>query len=563
MAEQLLGERLLSVENVHKYYDNREILKPMTFTIHRTARIGILGTNGSGKSTFMKIIAGIDKEYTGKVVFDPGTTIGYVAQEPYVDPEKTVRENIEDGVRHVRGLLDEYNAVSEKLGEVEGAEMEKLMEKMERLQTEIDAIDAWEIDHRVEMAMEALRVPPGETSAKTLSGGERRRVAICRELMAYPDLLILDEPTNHLDAATVEWLEVFIDNYPGTVVMVTHDRYFLDNVANYMVEIMNGRLYIYEGNYSDFLAKKAERMKLAERTERNRQKVLGQELEWMNSNPKARTGKSKARVANYRRLLEDGPEEFNDQVQLMIPTGPRLGDKVVSIVDLKKGFGGRTLIDGLNLTVAPGEMIGITGPNGMGKTTLFRMILGQEKPDAGRVELGETVKVVTVEQNRDRLDNSKTVYDEISEGLERLQVGRHSYHVREYLNRFQFRGTLQSTLVGNLSGGERNRLLLAKTLRQGANLLLLDEPTNDIDLETLQALEEALLNFAGSALIISHDRFFLDRLVNRIVVFESEGNVRVFDGNFEAYFERRKEEIAASGGGKGKLLKTSYRKLRK
>jgi sulfate-transporting ATPase len=558
----LLGETLVTVKDLQKSFGDREILKNMSFTIHRGARIGVLGVNGAGKSTFMRILAGEEKEYGGLVRISPGVRAGYVAQEPVLDDARSVRENVESGLEHIHAILREYDAIGEKVGsEADPERMEKLMERMGALQEEIEQVGGWEWEHQLEVAMEALRLPPGERVVGELSGGERRRVALCRELISHPDLLILDEPTNHLDAATIEWLEMFIDGYQGTVVMVTHDRYFLDNVANYMVELENGRLFIYEGNYSDFLAKKAELLDLRARTEERRQNLLKRELEWLNATPAARTAKSKARVKNYEKLLAEGPEEAPGSVNLAIPPGPRLGNKVLRIEGLRKGFGGRPLIDGLDLELAPGEIVGITGPNGVGKTTLFRMILGLEKPDAGRIELGPTVKLTYVDQTREQLNPEKTVYEEISEGRDVIQVGKREYHIREYLSGFQFKGGAQQTPVGKLSGGERNRLLLAKVLRRGANLLLLDEPTNDLDLMTLRVLEEALESFAGSALIISHDRFFLDRLANSLLIFEDDARIRHFGGNFEAYFEVRKKELEAAGLGQGRYRKTSYRKM--
>ena len=560
---QLLGETLVTVKDLTKSFGDREILNPMSFTIHRDARIGILGLNGVGKSTFMRILAGEDKEYGGLVRHAPGIRVGYVSQEPPLDPEKTVRENIEEGLSHIHEIVEEFNQVSDRLGtESDPEKVEKLMEKMGRLQEEIERVGGWEVDHQVEVAMEALRVPPGGSSVEKLSGGERRRVALCRELISHPDLLILDEPTNHLDASTVEWLEMFIDGYQGTVVMVTHDRYFLDNVANYMVEIENGHLNIFEGNYSDYLQKKSDLLELRAKQEDRRQRFLKQELEWLNLTPSARRSKSKARIKNYERLLETSPESGPGVLNLIIPTGPRLGNKVLSVQNLKKGFGGRLLFDGMTFDLAPGEFMGVIGPNGTGKTTLMKMILGLEKPDGGKIELGPTVKVTYIDQSREDLNPEKTVYEEISEGRDVIQVGGREYHIREYLSGFQFKGSQQQTPVGKLSGGERNRLLLAKTLRRGANLLLLDEPTNDLDLTTLRVLEDALESFAGCAIIVSHDRFFLDRIVNSILVFEDNGRVRHFDGNFETYFEVRKEELEKLGGGQqGKSRRTSYRKM--
>ncbi len=558
----LLGEVLLTASDLSKTFDDRDLLKNLSFTIHKGARIGVLGYNGAGKSTFLRILAGEDRDYTGTVRHSPNVRIGYVAQEPPLDRGMTVRENIQVGSAHIQKLIDDFNRVSDQLAtDVSAEETERLMERLDRIQGEIDSVDGWELEHQLELAMEALRVPPGDSPVDRLSGGERRRVALCRELISQPDLLFLDEPTNHLDAATVEWLEVFIDNYRGTVVMVTHDRYFLDNVANYMVEIENGHLRIYQGNYTDYLERKSEIEAMKARQEDRRQKLLKQELDWMNSTPQGRLTKSKARVKNYYQLLEEDPGNGREKVRLELPRGPRLGNKVLEIRGLSKGFGGRRLIDGLDLDLGPGEIMGITGPNGVGKTTLFRMILGVEKPDKGRIELGDSGQVTYVDQTRDELDPNLTVYETISEGRDVIQVGGREYHIREYLSGFQFRGGQQQTPVGSLSGGERNRLLLAKTLRRGANLLLLDEPTNDLDLETLRVLEEALLSFAGSALVVSHDRFFLDRIVNSVLVFEDDGSIRHIDGNFETYFEIRKKEIEKSGGQAGKLRKTSYRKM--
>jgi ATP-binding cassette ChvD family protein len=560
--EQLLGETLVTVTDLSKSFGDREVLKSMTFTIHRDARIGILGANGVGKSTFMKILAGEEKEYSGVVRHAPDIRVGYVSQEPPLDESKTVRENIEVGLARVHALLEQFDQVSEQMGtESDSKKMDKLVEKMGRLQEEIDQLGAWELDHQVEMAMEALRVPPPDSPVGRLSGGEKRRVALCRELISHPDLLILDEPTNHLDAATVEWLEVFIENYQGTVVMVTHDRYFLDNVANYMVEIEDGDLGIFEGNYSDYLSRKSEILELRSKQEDRRQHILTRELEWLKSTPSARTSKSKARVKNYEKLLDQAPTTQQGPVKLVIPSGPRLGSKVLHVNNLTKGYGDRVLIDGLDLNLVAGEILGVVGPNGVGKTTFLRMILGQEEPDSGSIELGSTVKLTYVDQTRDDLNPEKTVYEEISEGRDVIQVGKRELNIREYLSGFQFKGGQQQTLVGKLSGGERNRLLLAKTLRRGANMLLLDEPTNDLDLTTLRVLEEALESFAGSAIIVSHDRFFLDRVVNSILVFEDDGRIRHFNGNFESYFEVRKKELEKQGGQSSKFRKTSYRKL--
>ena len=559
---QLLGETLVTVNELSKLIGDQEILKPMTFTIHRGARIGVIGVNGCGKSTFLRILAGEDKEHGGAVKVAPNTRVGFVSQEPPLDESKTVRENIEIGLSHVQALLDDFNAVSDQCGTEEDPDaMDKLMQKMGRLQEEIDRVGGWEIDHQVEVAMEALRVPPGDSGVTKLSGGERRRVALCRELISQPDLLLLDEPTNHLDAATVEWLERFLDNYPGTVVMVTHDRYFLDNVTNYMVEIEYGELHIFDGNYSAYLTRKDEILRVDAKQEERRQRILKRELEWLNSTPSARLTKSKARVKNYEKLLEDRPAERRGNVQLILPQGPKLGNKVLEVENVSKSFEDKNLFDGLSFELAPGEILGVTGPNGAGKTTLFRIILGQEAPDKGKVTIGPSVELTYVDQSRDDLDPEKTAYETISEGRDVIQVGKREYHIREYLSGFQFKGGQQQTPVGKLSGGERNRLLLAKTLRRGANLVLLDEPTNDLDLTTLRVLEEALQEFAGSAIIVSHDRFFLDRIVNAVLVFEDDGSHRHVRGNFETYFELRKEEEDKSGSSRGKYRRTSYRKM--
>ncbi len=537
-----LGEILLTANEIQKSFGDRTILKDTSFTIHDSARIGVIGPNGTGKSTFMKILAGGDTEFTGELKHAPNIRIGYIEQEPTLDNEKNCRENVEVGLERIKALIDKYNDVcADYSNQTDADAQEKLMDKMGRLQEEIELVDGWEWEHQRDVAMEALRVPDPDTPVSTMSGGERRRVALCRELISCPELLILDEPTNHLDAATIEWLEAFIDKYPGAVVMVTHDRYFLDNVATYMVELENGSLTIYEGNYSNYLEQKDKRLEHQARSEGRRQKILQRELAWLNSTPSARTSKSKARVKNYEQLSEAGPMETGGKVNLVIPPGPHLGNKVLNISGLCKAYDGRQLIKDLNLELSPGEMVGMTGPNGVGKTTLIRMITGEETPDSGKIELGETVKMTYVDQTREELNPENTVYDEISEGRDVIMVGKREYHIREYLSGFQFKGSDQQKRVADLSGGERNRLHLAKLLKEGGNVLLLDEPTNDLDVETLRALEEALLNFPGSALVISHDRWFLDRVATHILAFEDDGEVVYFEGNFSEYDEDHKK----------------------
>ncbi len=561
MSVPLLGEVLLSAKDLSKTFGEREILKEMSFTIHRGARIGIVGANGVGKSTFLKILAGVEPEFDGEVIYSPGVRVGYVPQEPAVDGERTARENVEDGVAHVRAILDGYNQIADGLGDLDPDAMEKALEKMGKLQETIDAIDGWNLDHHIEIAMEALGIRHPDAKCATMSEGERRRVALARELMSYPDLLVLDEPTNHLDAQTVEWLELFIDEYPGTVVMITHDRYFLDNCADYMVEVEDRRLFIYKGNYSSYLEQKAERLEKQAKAEEKRQGILRRELEWLRATPEARRKKNKARMKNYDQLAASGPRERQGELNLMLPCGPRLGSKVLEVKHLSKTIAGRKLIDDLSFELRPGEFIGITGPNGTGKTTLLRILAGELEPDGGTIELGPSAELSYVEQTRITLSDSKTVYEELSENGDSFDVGGKRFKVREYLSRFGFRGQLQETKIPRLSGGERNRLLLAKAFRNAGNLLLLDEPTNDLDVQTLRLLEEALETFPGSGLVVSHDRYFLDRVVTGILVFSLDEPPKYYDGTFEDYFEARERELAEKGQAQGKKHRSSYRKM--
>src|SRR5213593_1786109 len=514
----------------------REILKGIWLSFYFGAKIGVLGPNGAGKSSLLKIMAGEDREFMGEALPAKGIKVGFLPQEPRLDPGKTVLGNVEEGVAATRALLHRFNEISEKLGEpLEPDEMESLLEEQAKVQDRIDAANAWELDRTLEIAMDALRCPPPDADVSKISGGERRRVALCRLLLTRPDLLLLDEPTNHLYAESVAWLERFLHEYPGTVVAVTHDRYFLDNVAGWILELDRGQGIPWEGNYSSWLDQKRQRLALEEKAESARQRTLGRELEWIRMSPRARQAKSKARVTAYEELLRQENEKRSEIAEISIPAGPRLGNLVVEAKELSKGYGDRVLIDGLSFHLPPGGIVGIIGPNGAGKTTLFRLITGQEKPDAGSVRLGDTVKLAHVDQSRDLLDPEKTAWQEISDGFDTVQLGSREVNSRAYVARFNFSGSDQQKKVGNLSGGERNRVHLAKTLKQGANVLFLDEPTNDLDVNTLRALEEALENFAGCAVIISHDRWFLDRTATHILAFEGDSKVTWFEGNYSDY----------------------------
>ncbi len=526
---------------------NREVLQGIYLSFFPGAKIGVLGQNGAGKSTLLRIMAGVEEPTSGEARPAKGIKVGFLPQEPALDPEKDVRAVIEEGVSEARALLDRFNELNVKLGEsLSDAQMEKVIEEHGRVMAEIEAKNAWEVDRSVEIAMDALRVPPPETSVRTLSGGERRRVALCRLLLTRPDLLLLDEPTNHLDAESVAWLERFLHEYPGTVVAVTHDRYFLDNVAGWILELDRGRGIPWEGNYSSWLDQKRQRLALEEKAESARQRTLARELEWIRMSPRARQAKSKARVSAYEELLSQQAEKRSENSEISIPAGPRLGNLVVEAKGLVKGYGDRVLIDGLSFHLPPGGIVGIIGPNGAGKTTLFRLIAGREKADSGVVRLGDTVKLAYVDQTREALDGSRTVWEEISGGEDLIDLGARSVPSRSYVASFNFKGADQQKPVKNLSGGERNRVHLAKLLRSGGNLLLLDEPTNDLDVDTLRALEEAILSFAGCVCVITHDRWFLDRIATHMVAFEEDGSVVWFEGNYQDYEAGRRQRLGAA-----------------
>ncbi|MDE3015638.1 MAG: energy-dependent translational throttle protein EttA [Pseudomonadota bacterium] len=514
----------------------KEVLKNIYLSFYPGAKIGVLGPNGSGKSTLLRIMAGLDKEFSGEAWAMDGVKIGTLEQEPKLDPKKDVMGNIIGALSEKKALLDKFNEVSNKLGEVtDDAEMNKLLEEQGELQEKIEASGGWEIEREIEVAMDALRCPPKDADVTKISGGERRRVALCKLLLEHPDLLLLDEPTNHLDAESVAWLEHFLKNYTGTVVMVTHDRYFLDNVTGWILELDRGKGIPYEGNYSAYLDAKRRRLEQEKSEENSRQKQLANELEWIRQGAKARQAKSKARIAAYEDLLKkEGPAQVG-VAQIVIPNGPRLGDTVIVAREVSKGFGDKLLMDKLSFSLPPGGIVGVIGPNGAGKTTLFNMIIGKEKPDSGAFKVGDSVKLGTVDQSRDSLDDKKTVWEEISGGNEEISLGKKLVKSRAYCSSFNFKGSDQQKKVGMLSGGERNRVHLAKMLRNEANVLLLDEPTNDLDVETLRALEEALTDFAGCAVIISHDRWFLDRIATHILAFEGDSRVEWFEGNYEAY----------------------------
>ena len=548
----MAGEFIFQMYKLSKVYPpDREVLKDISLSFLPGAKIGVLGYNGSGKSSLLRIMAGLDNEFRGDAALAAGASVGLLEQEPALDESKDVRGNVLDGVRHLAALLERFNELAANYSD-------ETADEFARLQDEIGAADAWNLDGMIEHAMDALRCPPGDAAVGPLSGGERRRVALCRLLLSQPDLLLLDEPTNHLDAESVEWLERHLADYKGTVVAVTHDRYFLDNVAGWILELDRGRGIPYQGNYSGWLEQKQARLAQSEKQEIARQRTIAAELEWVRTNPKGRRTKSKARLANYETLLAGEAEVKLDQVQIHIPAGPRLGDLVIEATDLRKGYGERLLIEDLSFSLPRGGIVGVIGPNGAGKTTLFRMITGQEQPDEGTLRIGDTVVLAYVDQSRDSLDDSRSVWEEISDSADQIKVGDRWVNSRQYTASFNFRGSDQQKKVAKLSGGERNRLHLAKLLRGGGNLLLLDEPTNDLDVDTLRALEEALLSFAGCAVVISHDRWFLDRVATHVLAFEGDSQVTWFEGNFEAYEEHRRALLGAEAD---RPKRISYKRL--
>jgi len=524
----------------------RFIIRDISLSFFPGAKIGVLGLNGSGKSTLLRIMAGLDKDFDGEARPQPGINIGYLPQEPELNLDKDVRGNVEEGVAEIKALLDRFNEISMQFAEpMSDDEMNSLLEEQGKLQDAIEAAGAWELDRKLDVAADALRLPPWDADVNKLSGGEKRRVALCRLLLSEPDMLLLDEPTNHLDAESVAWLERFLEEYPGTVIAVTHDRYFLDNVAGWILELDRGHGIPWEGNYSSWLEQKENRLQQEESTEKARQKAIHAELEWVRSNPKGRQAKSKARLRQFEEISSSAYQKRNATNEIYIPPGPRLGDVVVEAENLRKGFGDKLLMDSLEFTLPAGGIVGIIGPNGAGKTTLFRMINGTEQLDSGTLRIGETVQIASVDQSRDSLDDQKTIWEEISDGQDLITVGKYETPSRAYVGRFNFRGTEQQKKIGLLSGGERNRVHLAKMLKAGGNLLLLDEPTNDLDVETLRALETALLEFPGSAVVISHDRWFLDRIATHILAFEGDSEVTWFSGNYSEYEVDRKKRLGA------------------
>lgn len=550
---------IYSMIRVSKYYDNKPILKDISLSYFYGAKIGVLGLNGSGKSTLLKILAGIDKEFNGETHLAPGHKVDYLEQEPQLDANKTVKEIVEEGVQETVDLLKEFNQINEKFAEpMSDDAMQDLIERQGVVQEKLDHQNAWDLDSRLEMAMDALRCPPSDTQCGVLSGGEKRRVALCRILLKQPDILLLDEPTNHLDAESVAWLEQHLQAYAGTIIAVTHDRYFLDNVAGWILELDRGVGIPWKGNYSSWLEQKEKRLAIEEKKETERQRTLRRELEWIKMSPKGRRSKSKARISSYEKLFSQETEQLAKDLEIFIPPGPRLGKIVIEAENVSKCFGDRILVEEMNFSLPPGGIVGVIGPNGAGKTTLFKMIIGQETADSGTIRIGDTVKLAYVDQNRDELDPSQTIWQAITDGQDTLWLGNREINSRAYVGKFNFSGTDQQKKVGLLSGGQRNRVHLARTLKKGGNVLLLDEPTNDLDVNTLRALEEALENFGGCAVVISHDRWFLDRIATHILAFEGDSKVVWFEGNYSDYEKDRKERLGSAADQPHRIL---YRQL--
>ncbi|MDR1179429.1 MAG: energy-dependent translational throttle protein EttA [Spirochaetales bacterium] len=559
MAQQEPNKIIYSMVGVGKTFNQKTVLKGIYLSYFYGAKIGVIGLNGSGKSTLLKIMAGVERDFAGETVISPGFTIGYLEQEPLLGLDRTVREVVEEGVAETVALLREFDGINEKFAEaLPEDEMNALLERQGRVQEKLDEVGAWDLDSRLEMAMDALRCPPPEAKVETLSGGERRRVALCRLLLSRPDILLLDEPTNHLDAETVAWLEQHLQQYEGTVIAVTHDRYFLDNVAGWILELDRGEGIPWKGNYSSWLEQKRERLAKEEKKETDRQKTLMRELEWIHMSARGRQAKSKARISAYENLLADDPSKRERDAEIYIPPGPRLGDVVIDAQAVRKGYGDVVLVDDMSFTIPPGAIVGIIGPNGAGKTTLFKMICGGEKPDAGTIRIGETVRLTYVDQMRDKLEPDKNIWELISGGQDIIKLGRREMNSRAYVAQFNFSGQDQSKKAGILSGGERGRLQLAMMLKEGANVLLLDEPTNDLDVNTLRALEEGILNFAGCVLVISHDRWFLDRIATHILSFEGDSKVHWHEGNFTDYEEDKRRRL---GDAADKPHRIKYRHL--
>jgi energy-dependent translational throttle protein EttA len=538
---------IYSMIKVSKYYDNKPVLKDISLSYFYGAKIGVLGLNGSGKSSLLKILAGIDKEFNGETHLAPGHRVDYLEQEPQLDPEKTVKEIVEEGVQETVDLLNEFNSINEKFAEpMSDDEMQQLIDRQGVVQEKLDHLDAWDLDSRLEMAMDALRCPPSDSKCGVLSGGEKRRVALCRILLRKPDILLLDEPTNHLDAESVAWLEQHLQSYAGTIIAVTHDRYFLDNVAGWILELDRGLGIPWKGNYSSWLEQKERRLATEEKKETERQRTLRRELEWIKLSPKGRRSKSKARISSYEKLVSQESEKLSKELEMYIPAGPRLGKVVIEAENVGKAYGDRLLVENMTFSLPPGGIVGVIGPNGAGKTTLFKMLVGQEVPDAGSFRIGDTVKLAYVDQNREELDPNHTIWQAISDGQEMIWMGNKEINSRAYVGKFNFSGTDQQKKVGLLSGGQRNRVHLARTLKKGGNVLLLDEPTNDLDVNTLRALEEALENFGGCAVVISHDRWFLDRIATHILAFEGDSKVVWFEGNYSDYEQDRKQRLGSA-----------------